>query len=104
MEPISLKDKPANVYTSPTGKDVEIIHVEQTSLYEVIFAKGGAKPKEFEGMFTSPGKAKIAIEQYFNRVQREHFDSQVQAVAQVEQDKIAERKVEREELKLKASK
>lgn len=70
MERIRLEE-PKAIYTSPTGVEYEIVHVEQTALYGVIPCKGGAKPLEFEGMFTSPQKARQALEIYFNRVAAE---------------------------------
>ncbi len=84
------------VYTSPAGKDVEIVKVENTALYAVQHVKGGTLPEEFEGMFTSPKHCKEAIDSYFTRVQ-EKLDDKKEYVAPEKDEIIGQPRMTKEE-------
>lgn len=52
------------IHTTFNGKEIEIVRVANTALFKFAFVKGGALPKELEGMYTSPMKAKDALTAY----------------------------------------
>lgn len=85
---------------TPGGKQLQIHHVKNTSLYSVSFTSGGELPKELRGRFTSGSKAIAAAKAYLNTVWSMNDEiAEKNAKAQERKAKSAAKKVEESDAK-----
>lgn len=62
-----IEQEPRALYETFAGVSLEIVKVTNSSLYQIVMAKGGVLDGELDGMFTTPQKAKEVIDDYNKR-------------------------------------
>ena len=56
-------------YTTPNGKEIQVVRDKQTAQYKIQFGSGGELPEELTGIFTNELFAETAINQYLEKQQ-----------------------------------
>lgn len=53
-----------DTFTTPNGKEIQIVNAPGTGHYKIQFTQGGQTPHELSGFFTSSAIAQVAVRNY----------------------------------------